>query len=461
MFRNLAQLAAAVAFLCCAGITPSVAQTTTQVTLKASKKWVNTGITLTAGTAVTISSSANWSWNGGTTFVGADGDPTDDFNAFDLFEPFDFFSQARLIAYIGKDPAQMHFGDGSFFPQTSGYISIGSGQTFSAPYGGQLWLIFNDSATTGTTEPNDNEGSAIATITVGGADVVAPAIAITAPTSVYLQNQAVPAQYTCVDPGDSVASCTGPVASGGAVDTSRVGPHAFTVVATDSHGNTSSQTVGYVVTDTNSDAVVPVGGTFDPTFLGSRSLIKSFLLVNPQSTAIDVSGATIADDFYGQFHIYGSTCGATLAPHHNCSVKIYYQPSVVGVGFANLHVSTSLVTQDVPLWGIGTQVRITPASGSFNDQTVSATSAPMTFQLQNARDTVLAVSQITVSGDFALDPSTTCPATGGQIRKRKACSIVVTFTPTQDGTRTGSLIVNAGQNVDPVSVSLTGTGTDP
>lgn len=436
--------------------TAAEAQTTHQFTLKASRGWINTHIALTAGEAVTISSAGSWSWNGGTTYVGPDGDPTDDYNAFDLFEPFDFFSQARLIGFIGKTPLQGHFGDGSFFPQTSGYISIGSGQTFAAPYDGPLWLMFNDSAVTGASEPNDNKGSAVITVTTGGADAVGPAITITSPVGGYAQNQNVTVQYSCDDPGDTVQSCTGPVASGGTLDTSVAGHRAFTVIATDSNGNSSSKTVGYEVVDTSHASLVPTGLAFEPTFIGSHSAIKSVILHNPQSTAISISGMSVA---YGPFQITGTTCDVTLQPHRNCKVNVAYFPTFAGSERGELDVTTSLTTDPVPLWGVGTQVRVTPTSLSFSDQQMSTTSAPQMLLFRNSQRHFFTVGQIVATGDFALDPSTTCPVHGGKVLKASTCNIVVTFTPTGTGPRSGTVLVHGGTSVDPVTVTLSGNGT--
>jgi hypothetical protein len=76
-----------------------------------------------------------------------------------------------------------------------------------------------------------------------------PAITITAPTAstTYTLNQVVPVSYGCTDGGSGVATCAGPVLSGGALDTSTVGMHQFTVNAVDNVGNKSTMTVTYFV----------------------------------------------------------------------------------------------------------------------------------------------------------------------------------------------------------------------
>jgi Tol biopolymer transport system component len=79
-------------------------------------------------------------------------------------------------------------------------------------------------------------------------DKKAPSISIGAPASgVYLLNAAVAASYGCSDGGSGVASCSGPVASGSNIDTASVGSNSFTVVASDTVGNSASQTVSYDV----------------------------------------------------------------------------------------------------------------------------------------------------------------------------------------------------------------------
>ncbi len=68
----------------------------------------------------------------------------------------------------------------------------------------------------------------------------------------HLLDEVVTAAYTCDDPlsggvASGLASCVGPVPSGSPIDTSTLGPHLFSVVATDNAGNTFTRTVSYVV----------------------------------------------------------------------------------------------------------------------------------------------------------------------------------------------------------------------
>jgi hypothetical protein len=91
-------------------------------------------------------------------------------------------------------------------------------------------------------------------------DTSPPTITIAAPAdgATYTQGAGVNASYTCSDPDGSadVASCTGPVANGAAIDTSTIGAHSFTVSASDIAGNTASRSVSYTVS-----APTPITGT--------------------------------------------------------------------------------------------------------------------------------------------------------------------------------------------------------
>ena len=116
------------------------------------------------------------------------------------------------------------------------------------------------STSTGTETANAATGSRLVCNTLGDCanagpiagnkvDKKAPTIAITSPTlnATYQLNASVGASYACTDGGSGVASCQGPVATGGAIDTSSTGTKTFTVDAVDKVGNSSPLAVTYSV----------------------------------------------------------------------------------------------------------------------------------------------------------------------------------------------------------------------
>jgi hypothetical protein len=105
-------------------------------------------------------------------------------------------------------------------------------------------------AATGSREVCDLEGNCATAGPIDGnrIDRRAPSITIASPAAAsYVLGTAVTASYGCADSGSGMASCLGPVASGGLVPTSAVGAQTFAVAATDAVGNASQAAVSYSV----------------------------------------------------------------------------------------------------------------------------------------------------------------------------------------------------------------------
>jgi hypothetical protein len=74
--------------------------------------------------------------------------------------------------------------------------------------------------------------------------------------------------------------------------------------------------------------------------------------------------------------------------------------------------------------------------------------------ITNSGNAALTVSSVAVTGDFA--QTNTCNAS---VAAGGTCTIMVTFTPTAAGTRTGTLSITDNATGSPQSVTLTGTGS--
>lgn len=101
-------------------------------------------------------------------------------------------------------------------------------------------------------------------------------------------------------------------------------------------------------------------------------------------------------------------------------------------------------------------VSLSVSSLSFNTQTVKTTSASQPVILSNTGNATLSISGITASGDFA--ESNNC---GASVLSAASCTINITFTPTQGGSRSGTLSISDNAGTSPQSVSLNGTGQEP
>jgi hypothetical protein len=140
------------------GLSALTAGASSSLNVTAFPLWTDSGLTISAGATVSVSASGTWGFGlggtgpGGTTWA----------------ETWDRFTasgqQGELIAYIGADPFQGHWGDSNFFPQATGYIVVGPGASFSAGHSGELWLGINDDAVSKAT--SDNSGSLTAQISV-------------------------------------------------------------------------------------------------------------------------------------------------------------------------------------------------------------------------------------------------------------------------------------------------------
>jgi Abnormal spindle-like microcephaly-assoc'd, ASPM-SPD-2-Hydin len=111
--------------------------------------------------------------------------------------------------------------------------------------------------------------------------------------------------------------------------------------------------------------------------------------------------------------------------------------------------------QTVALSGTGTvPVTLTPASKTFPATKVGTSSAAKVFTLTNKQSVALTGISTSTTGDFSVS-SSTCSTS---LAAKSSCQISVIFTPTQTGTRTGSLQVSDSAVGSPQSSSLTGTG---
>jgi hypothetical protein len=110
-----------------------------------------------------------------------------------------------------------------------------------------------------------------------------------------------------------------------------------------------------------------------------------------------------------------------------------------------------------PLWTATediTTATAAPGSLTFASQVYGSSSSAQTVTVRNTGTTALTPSYVNVSGDF----SETDNCAGSIVQPDQSCTIQVTFTPTQAGSRSGVLTIFTNVTGGELTVSLSGTG---
>ena len=104
--------------------------------------------------------------------------------------------------------------------------------------------------------------------------------------------------------------------------------------------------------------------------------------------------------------------------------------------------------------GMGSSAIVTPPSVSFAKRIVGTTSGAKKAVLTDIGVVQVVVTNLTITGDFAIKKN----GCAKPILAGSYCNILVTFTPTQTGTRTGKLTIFSNTSNSPQTVTLSGVG---
>jgi hypothetical protein len=250
------------------------------------------------------------------------------------------------------------------------------------------------------------------------------------------------------NPATTTSTLSLTVGAGAALGTS-------TITISGVSGSLSNQTtLSLTVTASGPIASLsPASLTFAKTVVGATSKPQTVTLTNTGVSTLNI--ASIAPS--GDFAIQSTTCGSTLAAKAKCTVKVTFTPTQTGARTGTLTFTDNAPNspQTVALSGTGVaQAALTPASETYSKQKVGTTSKAKTFTLTNNQAVALTGIAISTTGDFAVSAKT-C---GSSLAASGKCTISVTFTPTQTGTRTGQLSVSDSASNSPQTAALTGTG---
>jgi len=108
--------------------------------------------------------------------------------------------------------------------------------------------------------------------------------------------------------------------------------------------------------------------------------------------------------------------------------------------------------------GVCKGLTFSPSSLKFPRRQVGAAGPPEAVTVSNVFPLAVKVEKVATSGDFA--QTNTCPVPPSTLASGANCSVNVTFTPTQSGTRTGRLTIVDSAPASPQTVGLAGVATD-
>ncbi|GAA1601719.1 ThuA domain-containing protein [Catellatospora bangladeshensis] len=103
----------------------------------------------------------------------------------------------------------------------------------------------------------------------------------------------------------------------------------------------------------------------------------------------------------------------------------------------------------------GSQLTVTPGSLAFGSANTGTTTAAQTVTVSNPGTAAASISSIGVSGQYT--QTNNC---GTSLAAGASCTVSVRFAPTSAGAQNGTLSVANSTTAQPLTVSLTGTGTD-
>ena len=199
----------------------------------------------------------------------------------------------------------------------------------------------------------------------------------------------------------------------------------------------------------------PASIVFPDQLVGSTSGALTSTIANSSSSPITVCSMLISGTF-----AQTNTCGSVIASKGSCTVNLTFSPTAKGpnTGYLRIITGDAGSPQIISLSGKATAPWFSPDTVWLNfqqhPQLLGTTSSPMVMTLTNTGDGDLAISNVTVSGDFA--QTNTC---GSTLAPSASCTFSVTFTPTATGDRTGFLTINDNAG-GPHQVNLIGTAND-
>lgn len=270
---------------------------------------------------------------------------------------------------------------------------------------------------------------------------------------------------TCVTGNlNAAASCTlaytfTPTASGARAATVTVTHNAANKVGSTSVVNLSG--TGSVAAQP-AISVTPTTISYATTALNTSAPTQTVTVKNTGQAALSINAPALSGANAGDFSATNAcpVAPSTLAVNATCTVTLGFSPTATGTRSATLAINSNAsnaASVNVALSGqavtaIAPAMTASVASLDFGNQSVGATSIPMTVTISDTGNASLMVTSVSSSNTaFAVNNPCTNIAAGA------TCDVSITFTPSAAGASSGMLTIK-GNGVPDVTVALAGTG---
>ena len=200
--------------------------------------------------------------------------------------------------------------------------------------------------------------------------------------------------------------------------------------------------------------LLPTTLTFATQTVTTTSAPQPVTLTNTGAALLNIASIVASASF-----AQTNNCGASLAVGASCTISVTFSPTTAGPlgGTVTFTDNAPNSPQTVSLTGTGQLapvVSLSPATLTFTNTNVGATSAPQTVTLSNTGSAALTISGVAASGDFA--QTNNC---GVSVAAGNFCTISVTFTPTASGNRYGTITIADNAVNSPQTILMAGNSS--
>ena len=220
--------------------------------------------------------------------------------------------------------------------------------------------------------------------------------------------------------------------------------------------------VGYTGTKTGTGNAGVLSGNVATVAFGSvgmgKTATQSLTVTNTGTAAVNVASSSIAGAGYT---VASGSPSGSIAVGQSVTVQFAFAPTATGSATGSFTIASNASNSPltVALSGTGTQPGLasTPASVSFGNVVVGA-SGTASVNLSNTGSASVTVNQASVTGTgFTIVGS----PTGQTIQPGQSLSFTAQFSPTSVGNATGSISIGSNAPNSPMTIALTGAGTEP